>query len=151
MLVSAGKTKMSKIVPYCPSNIIRYIIILRHFILFILPLILFISNCAQQRQIRRPGVQEIQIPFIRVALDDNMKKGTLTFINEYRLQSEEATYILDSTLGEFQVSFSDNILLLKSSDRRFKFENFNKIDFTPVANSKFRWNGISYMGQISMV
>ena len=151
MLVSAGKITMSKIVPYCPSNIIRYIIILRHFILFILPLILFISNCAQQRQIRRPGVQEIQIPFIRVALDDNMKKGTLTFINEYRLQSEEATYILDSTLGEFQVSFSDNILLLKSSDRRFKFENFNKIDFNPVANSKFRWNGISYMGQISMV
>lgn len=142
---------MSKIVPYYPSNIIRYTIILRHFILFILPIILFISNCAQRRQIRRPGIQEIQIPSIRVALDDNMKKGTLTFTDEYRIHSEEATYILDSTLGEFKVSFLDNTLLLKSLDRQFKFENFNRIDFIPVANSKFRWNGISYIGQISMV
>jgi stage II sporulation protein D len=140
----------SKKASYGRSNIIGSII-LKYFFPLILPIILFISNCAQQQQIRRPKLQKVQIPFIRVALDDNVKEGTLTFLNEYHLQSEEATYIIDNTLGEFHVSFSDNILTLKSPDRWFKFENFDKIDFTPVANSTFKWNGISYVGHISLV
>ncbi|MEJ2634777.1 MAG: SpoIID/LytB domain-containing protein [Calditrichia bacterium] len=116
---------------------------------FIFGAIILFSGCA--RQFRRPSPEGLpsRVPPVRVALDDNLSSGTLSFEGKYELKSEEATYILDASSGEFGVSYSNQKLVFSSSQRWFSYTHFQSIDFIPADGGKFVWNGVPYSGEIS--
>ncbi len=111
-------------------------------------LLILLNGCAKQKILKVPG-RESRIPQIRVALDDNFSHGRLLFLDAYILRSEEAEYILDSSVGEFDVTFREGELTFKSEYRQFSIKDFNQIQFTPRNEGKFSWNGIPYEGTIS--
>ncbi len=116
---------------------------------FIFGAVLIFSGCA--RQLRGPSPEGLpsRVPSVRVALDDNLSSGTLFFEGKYELKSEEATYILDASSGEFRVSYSNQKLVFSSSQRWFSYTHFQSIDFIPADGGKFIWDGVPYSGEIS--
>jgi len=109
------------------------------------------TGCARQRLITKTPEITRKAPLIRVAIDENLTQGSLAFKNKYHLKCEEADYILDDTVGEFLVNFSDHTLYFKSPQRWFSFSNFDKIEFTPLSNSTFIWNDIPFHGTLIFV
>ncbi len=90
----------------------------------------------------------ITVPNIRVALDEQLSQGTLRFLTPYRLNLEEASYLLDSTVGTFQVSWENRRLTFRSPSRFFSFEKFSRIECIPLEKGEFNWKGIPYHGKI---
>ncbi len=128
-------------------NIFNKKIFLR--ILFLI--FLFVFGCARQvRQIRRIP-QKAPTPSIRVALNENFRTGKLLFKGKFKLRTEEATYVLDESVGEFTVKFQQKHLSFRSPRRQFNFRNFRKIVFYPEGKGVFYWNGIPYSGEILFV
>lgn len=113
-------------------------------------LLLFGASCAK-RPITPVEVLPAKIPTIRAALTDQLSRGSLQFIDAYQLRLEEANYLLDSTLGNFQVSWDNGQLTFRSDSRFFSFEQFERIEFTPLNAGEFNWMGISYQGKIIFV
>ena len=97
------------------------------------------------------GEMPPKIPTIRVALTDQLSLGTLLFNDTYQFRLEEANYLLDSTLGIFQVSWDNGQLTFHSASRFFSFQQFERIEFTPLHSGEFSWMGISYQGKIIFV
>jgi stage II sporulation protein D len=106
--------------------------------------ILLYGGCTSQKII--PPTVSKKIPIIRVALDDTFSKGKLLFQTPYKLSSEEAAYILDASLGEFEVYYSGQELIIKNSERWLEFKKFDRLEFVPIDDGIFKWNGIPYQG-----
>lgn len=124
--------------------------VLRRAVFFIALALLLFFGCT--RQIHRVGTRAAlpKYPLVRVLLEDNFATGTLLFRGDYRLDSEEAIYILNASVGEFQVQFSDGRLLFRSKQRRLNYRHIEKLDFIPISDSsRFQWNGTTYRGIIS--
>jgi stage II sporulation protein D len=113
-----------------------------------LVVILTLGGCTRQK-VFRPTATETHVPQIRVALDDNFTHGTLLFRDTYVLRSEEAEYILDPSVGEFDVTFAGGELSFRSEYRHFSFSDFTQIIFRPRDSGKFSWNGVAYEGILS--
>ena len=122
---------------------------LRYTLIFFL-IILLGAGCAK-RAITPTGEIPPKIPTIRVALTDQLSLGTLLFKDAYQLRLEEANYLLDSTLGNFQVTWDNGQLTFRSGSRFFPFEQFERIEFTQLNSGEFSWMGISYQGNIIFV
>jgi stage II sporulation protein D len=137
--------KILKFFQIFPASIVSW----RSIIFFFIPLILW-SSCAK-KAITPVTVLPPKIPAIRVSITDQLSKGTLSFINSYRLRLEEANYLLDSTLGDFQVSWENQVLTFRSEFRYFSFEQFERIEFIPLEEGEFNWQGIPYKGKIAFV
>jgi stage II sporulation protein D len=119
-------------------------------VIFLFILLILWSSCAK-KVITPVTVLPPKIPAIRVSLTDSLSQGTLFFINPYQLPLEEANYILDSTLGNFQVSWDQRVLTFRSDFRYFSFEQFERIEFIPLEAGEFNWQGIPYKGKIAFV
>ncbi|MBN2366420.1 MAG: SpoIID/LytB domain-containing protein [Calditrichaeota bacterium] len=113
----------------------------------VLLLILVVFGCTRQRVFKPPPTTR-ETPSIRVAIQEKLHQGKLLFLDEFRLTSEEADYILDSRIGEFTVTYQNGKLLFRSEARWFEFENFTTIDFLPEKGQRFIWNGITYEGKL---
>ncbi len=112
---------------------------------------LFAAGCARQK-IRTPDTAVYpKVPGIRIALEEKLQKARIHFIDPFRLSSEEADYILDESVGEFEVSYTGKSLSFKSENRFFSYEKFDRIDFLPVTGGQFKWNGIPYTGVLSFI
>ena len=122
---------------------------LRYTLIFFL-IILLGADCAK-RAITPTGEIPPKIPTIRVALTDQLSLGTLLFKDAYQLRLEEANYLLDSTLGNFQVTWDNGQLTFRSGSRFFSFQQFERIEFTPLNSGEFSWMDISYQGNIIFV
>jgi stage II sporulation protein D len=131
-----------------PVIYICFTLFVKWAILFLAFLSLSTTNCTHQIR-KYPLYPEKKIPQIRVALDDNLESATLAFQNEYRLLEEEATYILNESLGTFSLEYSNNKLVMRSSKRQFEFKEFKTIEFLPVQSGSFIWNKKPYLGKIS--
>ena len=124
---------------------------IRRAVFFIGIMLVVLSSCA--RQIRRPApaIPEAKVPIIRVALDDNFTSGTLLFKGTFRLKSEEASYLLNKSVGEFSVKYSGKQLIFRSKSRLFAFLNFQNVEFIPVDGGEFVWNKNRYPGELHFV
>jgi stage II sporulation protein D len=111
-------------------------------------ILIVLAGCSRQQRVVRDRDQYIDVPTIRVVLEDHLKSAILMFEDKFRFNSEEADYILDSSIGRFTIFASGTRLELKSEDRWFSFENFQEIKFSPVANGTFLWNGVPYSGSL---
>jgi stage II sporulation protein D len=105
---------------------------------------LWYNGCTQKKLVAPTTAQKI--PIVRVALDDSFNRSKLIFQTPYKLTSEEASYILDSSLGEFEVYFSQQKLIIKNSQRWFEFKHFDRLEFVPLDNGIFQLNGVPYQG-----
>lgn len=112
---------------------------------------LLVTGCAKKLAPPPAKILLKKSPIIRVALDDNLKTATLKFIGKFRLVSEEADYILDQSLGSFQVSYSNSVLMLKSEKRSLSYKNFDQLRLFPEKMGYFFWNQIPYSGTITFV
>jgi stage II sporulation protein D len=121
-----------------------------NYILLFFSLILLGAGCTKKAI---TPIREIspKIPTIRVALTDQLSHGSLLFNDTYQLHLEEANYLLDSTLGIFQVSWNNGQLTFRSNSRFFSFQQFERIEFTPLNSGEFSWMGITYQGKIIFV
>ena len=90
-------------------------------------------------------------PMVRVALEENLNKGTMAIQGQYRLKSEEADYILDDSLGPFQVTYDGSVLTFQSEKRFLTYKSFEQLELIPEDNSHFLWNDIPYPGKISFI
>ncbi len=87
------------------------------------------------------------VPQVRVALNqlNNEQSGTLKFDKPYKLQLEEARYVLDNHTGVFTISVIDESVVLKSEHRHFNLSMPVSLVFEPTEkNISFQWNGIAY-------
>ena len=115
-------------------------------------LIILFWSCA--RQVHKPPTttESGTEPEIRVCLDENFSKATLSFEGEYSLRSEEAIYYFDKSIGELDVSIQNNRLSLSNDLRFLQYSpdivlNFQTND--PSASS-FIWNGTEYAGNLEI-
>ena len=124
--------------------------VLRRAVFFIALALMLLFGCARQVH-RGPGpALRPKFPSVRVLLDENFTTGTLLLLGDYRLDSEEAVYILNKSVGTFQVRFSDGRLLFRSKQRRLSYRHIEKLDFIPLNDSSsFQWNGTLYRGKIT--
>ena len=106
-----------------------------------------LGGCGKQKIIS-PPTSAPQIPIIRVALEEDLSSGTLSFQDPFKLISEEAIYILNEDMGKFTVNFTDGILSLKSEPRSFSFRKIESIEILPVHEGTFLWNNIPYSGKL---
>ncbi len=113
--------------------------------LFLLAFVL-LAGCA--RQLRKPasGQPGEKVPVIRVALDDDFHSATLSFEGKYEFPAEEATYVLDASVGEFNVAYLEGELIFRSPHRWFEFKTFTSLEFRPIGDARFNWNGQPYSG-----
>lgn len=112
--------------------------------------ILIWIGCARKAVIPT-GVVPSGIPTIRVCLEEQLASGTLYFLTPYQLNLEEAVYVLDSTVGVFQISWENRYLTVRSKSRFFSFNKFERIEFIPLEKGEFRWKGNLYNGKISFI
>lgn len=110
-------------------------------------LLLIWIGCAK-KPITPTGVVPSPIPTIRVCLEEQLASGSLNFLTPYQLNLEEAVYVLDSTVGTFQVSWENRHLTFRSRSRFFSFEKFERIEFIPLEKGEFSWRGNLYNGKI---
>jgi stage II sporulation protein D len=113
-------------------------------------LVFIIGGCGQRKMIPPPSATP-KIPIIRVALDDNLSRGSLVFQDPFKLISEEATYILNAEMGKFSVSFAEGIFSLKSEQRSFTFTKFESIEIISAQGGTFLWNNYSYTGKLLFI
>lgn len=104
-------------------------------------------GCAK-KPVTPTGVVPPAIPAIRVCLEEQLASGTLYFLTPYQLNLEEAVYVLDSTVGTFQLSWENRHLTVRSKSRFFSFEKFERIEFLPLEKGEFLWRGNPYTGKI---
>jgi stage II sporulation protein D len=88
------------------------------------------------------------VPTVRVALTEKLNQGTLSFNGTYLLRSEEATYVLNRSVGTFQVKVLGDKLVLSSRHRYFEFPKFQTVKLIPKENAYFVWNDLPYDGNI---
>ncbi len=121
--------------------------------LWILSGLLLWLGCA--RQIRKPTPPPEEtvpaVPIVRVALTEKIDQGTLSLNGTYLLRSEEATYILNSSVGTFRVKVLGDKFVLASRRRYFEFSQFQAIKLIPEKDSYFVWNDLPYDGNILFV
>lgn len=117
----------------------------------ILGLHILLVSCAKRQSLILKQPSTVQIPIIRVALDENLRTATLKFQGTYKLKSEEAVYLLDETVGEFIVSYTKNTISFRSDRRFFSYQNFKKIEFFPINNSSFLWQNVPYHGKLTFL
>jgi stage II sporulation protein D len=90
---------------------------------------------------------ELPVPQVRVALSrlTDQQSGTLKFDKPYKLQLEEARYVLDNHTGVFTISVNDESIVLKSENRYFNLSMPVTLVFTPTEDAlSFQWNKIDY-------
>ena len=111
------------------------------------------QGCAPRvrKPVPQPEAELPQVPRIRVALEAELDEGALAFQGTYQLKSEEATYLLDQTVGEFRVKKLSNKLVLYSPKRNFEFTRFQEIRFVPRGEAYFVWNDRAYQGEVLFV
>ena len=110
-----------------------------------------LSGCGKQFVKTTPLEKPAGEPLIRVALSENISAEKLFFSEPHSLASEEATYILDETLGEFSISVRNGAIVLKSPKRYFNFAHTKKLVFQPNSKTGFRWNGNDYTGRLTFI
>ncbi len=120
-------------------------------VFFILATLFLLAGCGRQYRGPQEGRGEGKAPLVRVALEDNLSSGKLSFSGEYTLKSEEADYILDASLGNFVVRKVRGQLIIQSPKRQFVYTTYNPVTLYPGKDAKFMWNGIPYQGEISFV
>ncbi|NOX37457.1 MAG: SpoIID/LytB domain-containing protein [Calditrichaeota bacterium] len=90
-------------------------------------------------------------PEIRVCLTDRPATTSLQFLTPYRLQLEEAEYILDRRIGILQVQLSADRVVLRNDKRYFSLPAPARLVFVPDGGTgQFEWNGRVYPGVFSI-
>lgn len=115
-------------------------------------LIILVWGCARQVH-KPPSTSESRAePGIRVCLDENFTKATLSFDGEYFLHTEEAVYDFDKSIGTLAVSAGNTRLTLSNDVRFFRFLPNAELHFQthdPLAS--FIWNGTAYSGNLEII
>ena len=111
--------------------------------------LLLASGCASKNKLSTPSAEqsELPVPQVRVALSrlTDQQSGTLKFDKPYKLQLEEARYVLDHHTGEFTLTVIDESIVLKSENRYFNLSMPVTLVFTPSEDdNSFKWNQIEY-------
>jgi len=105
-------------------------------------------GCSKHKVIPPPS-ETHKIPLIRVALEDEISHGTLSFRDPFRLISEEATYILTEEMGQFEVQYQQGLLTIKNTERSFSFQNFHSLELVSENEGIFLWNNTPFTGKLS--
>ena len=112
----------------------------------------WIFGCAPT--MRKPPPQQTVEPLepeIRVCLTDQPTTTYLQFLTPYRLQLEEAEYILDHRVGVLQVQLSANRVVLRNDRRYFSLPAPAQLVFVPAGQrGQFEWNGKVYPGVLAI-
>jgi len=121
---------------------------LQHILFF---LIILFWSCARQVH-QPPATTESRTePEIRVCLDEDFTKATLSFDEEFFLRSEEAIYYFDKSVGELAVSARASGLTFSNDVRFFRFSPDVELRFqTDDPSASFIWNGTAYSGNLDI-
>jgi SpoIID/LytB domain protein len=126
---------------FIPSN--------RFLLLSYLLLSIVFWNCA--RQVHKPP-QSTEVgaqPNIKVCLDENFSRATLSFDGDYSLQMEEAIYYFDKSIGDLNVQLQENGLIISNDVRYLKLSPTIALEFQPEnPSATFIWNGTTYSGNL---
>jgi stage II sporulation protein D len=120
-----------------------------HHVLFLVIILLW--SCARQVHKTPSTIESQSEPEIRVCLDENFSKATLSFDGEYTLRSEEAIYYLNESIGALRISVQNDRLTLSNAVRFFRFSPnvLLRIQGNDPSAS-FIWNGTAYSGNLEI-
>jgi stage II sporulation protein D len=136
-----------------PEHFRGFFIPFRNHILYLFAFILLIFwGCNPQVQKPPVGTGSTIEPQIRVCLNENLSRETLSFKGEYYLRAEEAIYYFDNSVGKLEVSLQNQSLILSNDTRFFEFSAGTTIEINPTDPSgSFIWNGTQYSGALEIV
>ncbi len=109
------------------------------------------GGCARPLHQGAPPIPVAKEPYIRVSLSDHFKSATLQFPTSYELHLEEATYILDKSIGTLQVKKDSRYLTIQNKKRNFQIKLPTKIAFIPRSpEGHFIWNDHTFPGTLEL-
>lgn len=112
---------------------------------------IFFWNCARQVH-KPPELTTVNLePNVKICLDENFSRATLSFKAEYTLRLEEALYYFDPSIGELNILIGEKGLTLSNDQRFFLFSADVELTFQADNQSAaFIWNGTAYSGNLQI-
>ncbi len=109
-------------------------------------------GCAPHRMVKTPAPKPSPYPqTIRVALTTDAGTYRLTFSTPVQVQLEEATYVLDESIGELSLQLMPGYVVLKNDKRYFRLPQPVVLEFSPLHPRPIvQWQGKPYLGQLTL-